>query len=92
MKTLNALTVRKRFGSVIDEVYTKKHPIVISRVNKPLVAMIPIEDYKEKYEGEGKERQLQLTAKKIDQWRKEHREELKGIDTTSIIRQMREEG
>ncbi len=47
MKTINALTFRKKFGSTLDDVHDKKTHIIISRANRPLAVIIPLEDYKE---------------------------------------------
>jgi prevent-host-death family protein len=56
MKTISALTVRKKFGSIIDEVANKKIHITITRANRPMVVMLSFEDYEEiesiKNEGE----------------------------------------
>ena len=91
VKTINALTLRKKLGSTLDEVHNKKTPIVISRANKPLVVMIPFEDYKEIKEEKERERRLRLAASKIDQWREKNMNQLKGLNSVEIIRQMREE-
>lgn len=91
MKTINALTLRKKLGSTLDEVHNKKIPIIISRANKPLVVMIPFEDYKEINEEKERERRLRLAASKIDQWREKHMKHLKGLNSVEIIRQVREE-
>ncbi len=91
VKTINALTLRKKLGSTLDEVHNKKIPIIISRANKPLVVIIPFEDYKEINEEKERERRLRLAASKIDQWREKHIKQLKGLNSAEIIRQMREE-
>jgi PHD/YefM family antitoxin component YafN of YafNO toxin-antitoxin module len=44
MKTIGALTVRRKFGSIIDEVANKKVRIATSRANRPMVVMLPFED------------------------------------------------
>ncbi len=91
MKTINALTFRKKFGSTLDEVHNKKTHIIISRANRPLAVIIPFDDYKELKEEKDRERRLRLAASKIDQWRKKHIKQLKGLNSVEIIRQMREE-
>lgn len=91
MKTINALTFRKKFGSTLDEVHEKKIHITVSRANRPLAVIIPFEDYKD-LKGENKrERRLRLAASKIDQWRKKHIHQFKDINSVEIIRQIREE-
>jgi prevent-host-death family protein len=91
VKTINALTLRKKLGSILDEVHNKKTPIVISRANKPLVVMIPFEDYKEIKDEKERERRLRSAASKIDQWREKNFKQLKGLNSVELIRQMREE-
>jgi len=91
VKTINALTLRKKLGSTLDEVHNKKIPIIISRANKPLVVMIPFEEYKKIKEEKERERRLRSAASKIDQWREKHIKQLKGLNSVEIIRQMREE-
>jgi len=91
VKTINALTFRKKLGSTLDEVHNKKTHIIISRANRPLVVIIPFEDYKELKEEKERERRLRLAASRIDQWRKKHIKQLKGINSAEIIRQVREE-
>ena len=91
MKTINALTFRKKLGSTLDEVHNKKIHIIISRANRPLAVIIPFEDYKELKDEKERERRLRSAASKIDQWRKKHIKQLKGLNSVEIIRQMREE-
>jgi len=91
VKTINALTFRKKLGSTLDEVHNKKTHIIISRANRPLAVIIPFEDYKELKEENERERRLRLAASKIDQWRKKHVKQLEGINSAEIIRQMRED-
>ena len=91
MKTINALTFRKKFGSTLDDVHNKKTHIIISRSNRPLAVIIPFEDYKELKEEKEREKRLRLAASRIDQWRKKHAKQLKGLNSAKIIREMREE-
>lgn len=91
MKTITALTFRKKLGSTIDEVHEKKTPIIISRANKPLVVIIPFDDYKGLRDEKEREKRLQLAASNIDQWRKKHGKQLKDTNSVEMIRQTREE-
>ena len=91
MKTISALTFRKKLGSTLDEVHNKKKHIIISRANKPLAVIIPFDDYKELKDEKERERRLRLAASRIDQWRKRHIKLLKGLNSAEIIRQVREE-
>ena len=88
MKTLSALEVRKKFGSVLDLVNTKRVPVTICRANKPLAVLIPADEYKSKHSG--REHRLRLTAEHIAEWKRRHQIKLRGIDTTKLLRQSRE--
>ncbi|MBI4753647.1 type II toxin-antitoxin system Phd/YefM family antitoxin [Candidatus Desantisbacteria bacterium] len=91
MQTLGALTVRKKFGAIINEVANKKVYITITKANKPLVVMLPIEDYEQiEVVRKKKNLSLQQVADKLNSWRVLHKEKMKDIDSTSIIRTMRE--
>jgi len=92
VKTINALTFRKKFGSTLDEVDKKKTHVIISRANRPLAVIIPFEDYKNLKEENEREKRLRLAASKIDQWRKKHIRQVDNLNSVKIIRQMREEG
>jgi len=91
MKTINALTFRKKFGSTLDEVHKEKVHVIISRANRPLAVIIPFEDYKDLKEENERERRLRVAASKIDQWRKKHIQQFKDINSVEILRQIREE-
>ncbi len=53
--------------------------------------IIPFEDYKELKEEKEREKRLRLAASRIDQWRKKHIKQLKGLNSAEIIRQVRED-
>jgi prevent-host-death family protein len=78
MKTVSALEMRKKFGSVLDLVTKKGIPVTICRANKPLAVLVPIEDYR-------------LVADRIDEWKTRHAKKLKGLDVTKMLRQSRAE-
>jgi len=48
MKTVTALDLRKRLGSLLNNVSKKGEQVIISRANKPLAVMISVEEYEEK--------------------------------------------
>ncbi len=90
MKIINALTVRKKFGSVLDEVHDKKVHIVISRANEPLVVMIPFEEYYEKILKVDKIAKRKGAAEAIFEWRAKYGQKLRGMDVVAEIRKIRE--
>ena len=88
MKTLNALTVRKRFGSVLDEVVRKREPITITRGNQPLVVLVPAEDYRAGPDG-GRDLRLRRAAERVADWRRRHATRLGDLDPVALVRRTR---
>ena len=88
MKTMTALEVRKKFGSVLDLVSKKGVPVTISRANKPLAVLVPAQDYQAG--ASGRERRLRLAVENIAEWKKRHAEKLKGVDAVKLLRESRE--
>lgn len=89
MKTMSALDVRKRFGSVLDLVAKKRIPVTISRANKPLAVLVPAHDYETG--SSGRESRLRLTVKRIEEWKRLHARKLKDVDAVKLLRESREE-
>ncbi len=89
MKTMSALEVRKKFGSVLDMVSKKRIPVTISRANKPLAVLVPAQDYKAR--NTGRETRLRLASEKILEWKKLHARKLKGVNAVKLLRESREE-
>ena len=89
MKTVSALEMRKKFGSVLDLVTKKGIPVTICRADKPLAVLVPIEDYRSK--NLGREHRLRFAAERIDEWKKRHAKKLKGLDVTKMLRESRAE-
>jgi prevent-host-death family protein len=90
MKTMTALDLRKKLGSILDDVSRKKEQVVISRANKPLAVMISIDEYEEKILKKNREQKLKEISFKMDEWKKGHRKETAHIDVVKAVREMRE--
>lgn len=90
MKTLQALQVRKRFGGVLDEVVKKGEPVVIERTGKPLVVMVPFEQYQAEHDQMARRERLRKVFAEMDQWAKRNAEALKGFDPVKAIREIRD--
>jgi len=90
MKTMTALDLRKKLGSVLNDVSMRKEQVVISRANKPLAVMISIDEYEEKVLKKNREKKLQELAAKMDEWRKKHRKRAVSVDVVKAIRETRE--
>ncbi len=89
MKTMSALEVRKKFGSVLDMVCKERIPITISRANKPLAVLVPAQDYRAR--NAGRETRLRPAAEKIVEWKKVRAQKLKGLNAVKLLRESREE-
>ncbi|MDA8339782.1 MAG: type II toxin-antitoxin system Phd/YefM family antitoxin [Nitrospiraceae bacterium] len=90
MKTMTALDLRKKLGSVLNDVSLRKEQVVISRANKPLAVMISIDEYEEKVLKKNREKKLQELAAKMDEWRKKHKKRAVSVDVVKAIRETRE--
>lgn len=90
MKTLTALDLRKKLGSVLNAVAEKKEAVTITRANKPLAVIISAEEYREKVLRSDRGRKLQELSSRMEAWKKEHRKETTGVDLAGVIREMRD--
>ncbi len=90
MKNLTALYLRKKLGSVLNDVSKKGEQVIISRANKPLAVMISVEEYEEKVLKKNREKRLQELAAKMDEWRRKHRKRAISLDVVRAIREIRE--
>jgi len=90
MKTLTALDLRKKLGSVLNDVSKKGEQVIISRANKPLAVMISVEEYEEKVLKKNRERRLREVSAEMDKWKQKHLKETINIDITKVVREIRE--
>ena len=89
MKTLSALTVRREFGSVLDEVVRKNEPVTITRANKPLVVLVPAASYGGANAGRIRESRLRRADERVAEWRRRHAARLRGLDPVELVRESR---
>ncbi len=90
MKTVTALDLRKKLGSVLNSVAEKHEPVTITRANKPLAVIISPDEYRDKVEKGDRGRKLRELSARMDAWKKEHRKEARGIDVVKAVREGRE--
>lgn len=90
MKTLNALTVRKKFGSILDEVARTGEPVTITRANRPLVILVPVDHLAARGTGSDRTGQLRLAADRLAEWRRQHAHRLRDLDPVALVRRDRE--
>ncbi|MGE5894091.1 MAG: type II toxin-antitoxin system prevent-host-death family antitoxin [bacterium] len=91
MRTMTALDLRKKLGSVLDEVAEKREQVVISRGNKPLAVLISVSEFEEKVQRKNREKKLLDIAAKMEQWRKKHRDKAVRFNVAEAVRETREE-
>ncbi|MBI3318585.1 MAG: type II toxin-antitoxin system Phd/YefM family antitoxin [Candidatus Omnitrophica bacterium] len=90
MKTVSALTVRKKFGSILDQV-AKGEPIAITRANEPLVVMEPYAEYQAREDRQTRRARLEESARRMDAWVERNAKYLKkGPDAVTLIRRLRD--
>ena len=91
MKKVSALVVRRKFGSILDEVARGKGPIAITRANEPLVVMEPYATYQAREDQEARRKRLTEAARRMDDWVKRNAKHLKkGPDAVTLIRNLRD--
>ena len=90
MKTVTALDLRKKLGSVLNSVAEGHEPVTITRANKPLAVIISADDYQDKVLKGDRGRKLKELSAKMDAWKKEHRKETAQTDVVKAIREARE--
>jgi prevent-host-death family protein len=90
MKTLTALDLRKKLGSILDSVAEKHEPVTITRANKPLAVIISADEYQEKILKGDRGRKLKELSTQMEAWKKEHRNATAGVDVVKAVRNVRE--
>ena len=90
MKEISALRLRKKLGSILDEVAKGKEPVAVTRANQPLVVMEPYAAYRAREDQEARRRRLEEAARRMDEWVQRNAKRLKkGPDAVTLIRRIR---
>ncbi len=89
MKTVTALDLRKKLGSVLNAIAEKREPVTITRANKPLVVIVSADEYEEKVLKSKRGQKLKDISSRLEAWKNEHRKETAHIDAVKAIREMR---
>jgi len=87
METISAKTLRRRLGSVLDQIVREKKPLLVTRVNRPTVVLLPYESYVAWTEE--REKRLQRAAQGLGRWVSRHADALRGIDAVEAVRETR---
>lgn len=91
MITINALKIRTKLGSILDNVTRGEHYIV-ERLGKPTAVIVPYTKFDiEKHKEEIRRQRMEQAAKKMDEWREKHSKKYSGENSVTIIRRMRKE-
>jgi prevent-host-death family protein len=91
VRTLSALAFRRKFGSVLDEVVRKRQPITVTRANRPLVVLVPADEYaRGAGPGAARESRLRLAADRLAEWRRRHATRLLDLDPVALVRRDRD--
>ena len=91
MKTVTALDLRKKLGSVLNSVAENHEPVTITRANKPLAVIISPDEYQDKVLKSDRGRKLKELSARMDEWKQEHRKEASHTDVVKTIRETRED-
>ena len=89
MKTLTALDLRKKLGSVLNAVAEKHEPVTITRANKPLAVIMSADEYQDKVVKGDRGRKLKELSSRMDAWKTEHRKETAHVDMVKALRETR---
>lgn len=46
-QTINAVQARQQFGRILEEVYYRRHNVVIERAGRPMAVLVPIDRYRQ---------------------------------------------
>jgi prevent-host-death family protein len=89
MKTLSALDLRKKLGSVLNAVAEKREPVTITRANKPLAVIVSADEYEEKMLKSKRGQKLKELSSRLEAWKNEHRKETAQVGAVKAIRETR---
>ena len=90
MRSINAIQIRKKFGEIIDRIVKTKEPVTVSRANKPLVVILPYDQYAPFHASEERRARLRKASEAMDAWAEQNAQALKGLDAVSLIREQRD--
>lgn len=92
MITINALQIRAKLGSILDNVSQKGEHYIVNRLGKPLAIIVPYQDFDhQKNQNAERKKRLEAVAKSIDKWRQKNAGKYSGEDSAVIVRRMRDE-
>ena len=90
MRSITAIQIRQKFGQIIDRIVKTREPVTISRANKPLVVILPYDQYAPFQASVERRERLQRASQAMDAWAERNAKALKGLDAVSLIREQRD--
>jgi len=88
MRTINALSLRKQLGQILDEVAQGGEPVTVTRGNRPLVVLVPAVSYEAG--AAARQRRLEGAARRVAEWRAEYAARLSDLDPVALVRKDRD--
>lgn len=90
MKTISALRVRSKLGTVLNEVSQEGEHYIIERLSRPLAVLLPIEEYQTVFKLKNLKKNGDELLKELSSFRKKYGKKLSGKQgTTNLLRKMR---
>ena len=86
MKTVNALTIRNKFGEVLAYLEETHEPVLVTKGKKLKAALVPIDDFKTRFLDKQAEEEREKLLERIRGGRKPA---LENIDSVEALRQLR---
>ncbi len=90
MKTISAMQLRKKLGSVLDGVARGGRPVAVARGRHPLVVLVPYEAYRSGNGDGDRLRRISGAFQRLDEWRARYGHKLKDFDPVRAVRAVRD--
>lgn len=95
LSVVAALTMRKKFGSLLDRVAKNGEHITISRGGKVMATLIPASDYERLCQPGQRLERVQAALSRLEAWQRQNEDVLKKIgektSSEKMLRTMRDE-
>ncbi|HCS78624.1 TPA: hypothetical protein DIV55_02670 [Patescibacteria group bacterium] len=92
MITINALKIRTKLGSILDNVSQNGETYIVERLGKPTAVIVPYESFDiNGQESQKRQEIIQKAINSINNWRKKNVKKYWTTDSAIIIRRMRDE-
>ena len=89
MQEVAALKMRRNFGHYLDIVAKKKEHVLITRSNRPMVVMVPADEYRDEATDAARTAHLQKVMVSMDARRRRLARTLGKIDVVDAVRRTR---